>query len=306
MACAGLSAGSIALKDKELPLPEVKQAFNAKMEAVQMKGAQMLREIVPQTEEHAILCALSIGERNAMPKHLKDSFSKAGATHVLALSGLHIGIVFTLIYSILKILLIIPAGKYIRDFTAIAFIFVYSASTGFSPSVTRAAFMILIYRIAGNTFRNIGKWDAIALSALAIGIIAPKQIFSVGFHLSYAAVIGIALFNPVCKEAFEIVFPAGGILKGYIRKTALTIWNTFAISVCCQITTTPLVLLYFGTIPQYFLLANIIAVPLASMILYNLIMVVLLGQVPYIGEILIASLNCLLEILNFSIKYISD
>ena len=305
LALAGAGSCSIALVERELPSSAIKREFNLQMEKIRNKGAEYLKTFTPDKNIHATLCALSIGEKGRMSKELKETFSRAGATHVLALSGLHIGIVFTLIYSILGILVLLPGGKWIRDIVAIAFIFIYSAATGFSPSVTRAAFMILIYRIAYNTFRKTGKWDAIALSAMIIGIIAPLQIFTVGFQLSYAAVIGIALFFPVCKEAFAVKFPVGGMLKGYTRKGCEWIWNTLAISVCCQIATLPFVLYYFGSIPTYFLISNIVAVPLATLILYNLTMVLLLQSIPVVGDWSVSILNWLVEVLNWSMNYIS-
>ena len=305
LAVTGSASCSIALEGRELPSPEIKREFNLQMEKIRNKGAEYLKAFTQCEETHATLCALSIGEKKGMSRELKEAFSKAGATHVLALSGLHIGIVFTLIYSILGIFVLIPGGKWIRDIVAVAFIFIYSAATGFSPSVTRAAFMILIYRIAYNTFRKTGKWDAIALSAMIIGIIAPLQIFTVGFQLSYAAVIGIAIFFPVCKEAFAVTFPVGGMLKGYTRKGCEWIWNTLAISVCCQIATLPFVLYYFGSIPTYFLISNIVAVPLATLILYNLTLVLLLQSIPVVGNWSVSILNWLVEVLNWSMNYIS-
>lgn len=305
LAVAGAGSCTIALKNSTLPPAAIKKEFTLQMKKIQEKGAEYLMNLTPDKEKHATLCALSIGEKSGMTKELKEAFSKAGATHVLALSGLHIGIVFTLIYSILGILSIFPKGKHLRDACALAFIFAYSAATGFSPSVTRAAFMILIYRIAHNTFRNTGKWDAISLSAMVIGIIAPLQIFTVGFQLSYAAVAGIALLFPVCKEAFAVTFPVGGALKGYTRKGCEWIWDTLAISVCCQIATLPLVLYYFGNIPQYFLLSNIIAVPLATIILYNLTLTIALHGVPVIGDWSVSILNWFVGILNSSMEYIS-
>lgn len=305
MAVAGAGSYAIALGNSSLPPSKIKREFNLQMEKIQSQGTQHLKKFTPDKERHATLCALSIGEKKGMSKELKEAFSKAGATHVLALSGLHIGIVFTLIYSILGVLSILPYGRHFRDAVAIAFIFLYSAATGFSPSVTRASFMILIHRIAHNTFRKTGKWDAIALSAMLIGIIAPLQIFTIGFQLSYSAVIGITLLLPVCKEAFSVTFPVGGTLGGYTRKGCEWVWNTLAISVCCQIATLPFILHYFGNIPHYFLLANIIAVPLATIILYNLTLVLLFHNVPLAGDWLVSILNWLIGVLNYSMEYLS-
>lgn len=302
---AGATSCSIAIKDSTLPTHPIKIEFKHHMEELQTKSAEFLRKFTPDKKIHATLCALSIGDKKGMSRELKKAFSKAGATHVLALSGLHIGIVFTLIYNILKVFTIFPKGRYFTDTAAIIFIFLYSAATGFSPSVTRASIMILIYRIAYNTFRNTGKWDAIALSAMIIGIVAPLHIFTIGFQLSYAAVGAIALLFPVCKEAFSVVFPCGGLLRGLTRKGCEWVWNTLSISVCCQIATAPLVLYYFGNIPQYFLLANIIAVPLATIILYNLTLAILLHNIPIIGDWLISILNWFVAVLNCSMEYLS-
>lgn len=305
MVTAGTGSFCIALKNSTLPQSAIKREFNLQMEKIQAKGAEYLKTIIPDKKKHATLCAISIGEKKGMSKELKKAFSKAGATHVLALSGLHIGIVFTLIYSMLGICSIFPKGRYFRDAVAIAFIFLYSAATGFSPSVTRASFMIFIYRIAHNTFRNTGKWDAIALSAMIIGIIAPLQIFTVGFQLSFAAVAGIAFLFPVCKDAFAVTFPSGGVLGGYTRKGCEWIWNTLAISVCCQIATLPFILYYFGDIPHYFLISNIISVPLATIILYNLTIVLLMHNIPFIGDWSVSLLNWSVGILNSSMEFIA-
>ncbi len=306
LACAGAGSTSIAIGNKELPPLKLEQEFFTCMEQIQMKGANYLKRFSEDEQVHSTLCALSIGQKKGMPWELREAFAKAGAIHVLALSGLHIGIVFAIIYGILGVLSLLPKGKWLKDAIAVAFIFLYSGATGFSPSVTRAAFMILIYRIAKITFRNISKWDAIALSAMFIGIVAPLQIFTVGFQLSYAAVIGIAAMFPVCRQAFETLFPATKVFKGNMRRLIKGIWDTLAVSTCCQIATMPFVLYYFGGIPQYFLISNIVAVPLATAILYNLTCAIFLQDIPLVGDILAYTLNTLVKVLNYSMNFISS
>lgn len=268
--------------------------------------ANRFREMVPNPESHAILCALSIGEKSFMGKELKRSFSKAGAMHVLALSGLHIGIAFAIIYTLLLPLITIPGGGKVRNVIALLFIAWYSILAGCSPSVIRAATMIFLYKIAKGKFRTITNWDAIAISAMIICTISPLQIKDIGFQLSYSAVIGIALLFPTCNRAFIQLVPKWSGWKGYIWEGVYWLWGCIAISVCCQIATMPASLYHFGYCAPHFLLANLIAVPVATAILYALTAALFLQWIPVVGELAIYALNTLINILNSSISFIAN
>lgn len=277
----------------------------AATDKMQEKAAGYLKRLAPMPQNHATLCAIAIGEKRFMEKQLKKSYSAAGAMHVLALSGLHIGIAFAIIYTLLLPLLILPWGKQMRNIIAILFIVGYSIFAGCPPSVIRAATMIILYKIASGKFRNISNWDAIAISAMAILAFSPLQLKSIGFQLSYCAVIGIALLFPTCNEAFKQMIPQCKGDKKYLWNVIYWIWCSLSISVCCQIATLPVSLYHFGYSAPYFLLANLAAVPLATGILYTLTLTLCLQWIPFVGEWSISLLNILISLLNSSVMYIS-
>lgn len=299
-------AGVLSLNKCSSNLPPDKLRIcisNAATEAKE-QAASYLEQFTYTPNAHSTLCALTVGKKENMDPNLKKAYSNAGAIHVLALSGLHTGIVYSILETALVPLCILPGGHFARLAICILFLAAYVVISGCSPSVIRAAIMIFIYKIAKVSFRNTGKWDAIALAALATGIIAPAQANSIGFQLSYSAVAGILLLYPVCKEAFIKINTTTFHLKGTLYTISLKIWECFSISVCCQIATIPLLMYHFGTVPQYFLLSNIAAVPLATAILYTLGAALLLQPVPWLCTISVDLLNILIETLNKAMVFI--
>ncbi len=301
----GAASGSMAQRGKSLPPVHLSQEITRYTEKFQKNSAEYLHNLIPDSNRHATLCALTIGSREYMSRDMKKSFSTAGAMHVLALSGLHIGIAFAIIYRILGLLVLLPNGKFARNLAALGFIGGYMVLSGCSPSVVRAATMIFIYKIAAGNFRHIGRIEAIALAALISCTISPLQITSIGFQLSYSAVLGIILLFPVCTDAYKQISAGKRWARG-IAGTALSwLWNTISLSVCCQIATLPLSLYYFGSSAPYFLITNLIAVPTATAILYSFTAAMLLQPVPVLGEAALYILKMLLSFLNSSTSFIA-
>jgi ComEC/Rec2-related protein len=165
-----------------------------------------LLKIVPSQNEHSTLCALTLGDKTNMPYKLKKSYINAGAIHVLALSGLHIGIVYAIISSLLSFLDINYKGYWLKFIISIMMIFFYSYLTGLSPSVLRASCMILVYKLCVLLKRDKEKWNVLALVALIIAAISPTNATNIGFQLSFSAVIGIIALYPSCEMAYENIF----------------------------------------------------------------------------------------------------
>ena len=301
----GAASGTMAIQSRTLPPSPIREITSQYTEAFQKKSADFLRTIIPDSNRHATLCALTIGSRQYMTREMKHSFSAAGAMHVLALSGLHIGIAFAIIYRILGLLVLLPYGKVARNVAALAFIGGYMILSGCSPSVVRAATMIFIYRIAKGCFRQVGKTETIALAALISCTISPLQITSIGFQLSYSAVIGIFMLFPVCIDAYKQLSTGKRWAGGMAGKALEWLWNTISLSVCCQIATLPLSLYHFGSSAPYFLITNLIAVPTATAILYSFTAAMLLQPVPVLGEAALYILKMLLSFLNSSTSFIA-
>ena len=300
----GVGICSISCINRTLPPHKLMESIDTRSRQVQEKIAEHLGTLVPNPQSHAVVCALAIGEKGLMGKELKKSFSAAGAMHVLALSGLHIGIAFAIMYSLLFPLTFLSGGKMARNAIAMLFIAAYCIMAGCTPSVIRAATMIFLYKIAAGKYRSISNWDAIAISALITCTINPMQIENIGFQLSYSAVIGIALFFPTCNNAFLCLVPKWGGWRGYLWKGVHWLWGSIAISVCCQIATMPASLYYFGYSAPHFLLANLAAVPLATGIMYSLTIALPLQGIPLMGEVSAKVLNILIELLISAVTYI--
>lgn len=215
---------------------------------------------------NAFIKAILTGERNGMPQEVTQAFRDSGASHILALSGLHLGVIYMMISRLLSVIGHGIAATRLRSLLTVLLCGFYTLATGAGPSITRAFLFILLNEAARLTcrYRSIGNT---LLAALIIQLcLSPESIRSVGFQLSYAAMAGIAFIFPWLKGLWPEESEEGGksiLITGPARR----IWNSAAMSVSCQITTGPLAYLYFGTFPQYFLLTNLIALPLTGVLI---------------------------------------
>ena len=207
-------------------------------------------------EAQGFVKAISLGERSSLDKEVRTSFSQVGIVHILAVSGLHVGIIYLLISLFLKP--IASKNKYLQ-FTCfvieIGSIWSFALITGFAPSVQRAAFMFSLFSIA-----KIFKLDKETLnitmaSALCILVVQPNSIFSIGFQLSYAAVFAIVLLFPKIYKLF------------YFKNFLLDkIWQIQVVSLAAVIGTTPISLFHFQQFPIIFPISNLLAIPSAFLL----------------------------------------
>ena len=209
-----------------------------------------------------LLRALLTGQRDGLDRETVAAFRAAGASHILALSGLHLGIIYLLISKLLLILgngRIMGVVRSILIFAACAF---YSLVTGASPSIVRALLFIgineFMRHFPGRRKSPLAVWCCALMVQL---LVSPSVITSVGFQLSYLAMLGIFVIYP----PLYAWYPAEGRRKGPVR----WIWASMALSISCQIFTAPLVWKVFGTFPKYFLLTNLLALPLTSMLMFS-------------------------------------
>ncbi|MBN2214094.1 MAG: ComEC/Rec2 family competence protein [Bacteroidales bacterium] len=238
-------------------------------------------------DELAVLSALTLGIRESLPAEIERSFAVSGAMHVLAVSGLHVGIVFLILNVILSFARKFRYGRYIRLVVIVLFLWFFAFLTGMRPSVVRAVFMFSVIQAGRSLKKPPDIYNTICLSAFCLLLADPYQLFDVGFQLSYLAVTGVVFFQP---KIYRLVYFRNPIID--------RIWQLFTVSVAAQLITAPLTIYYFHYFPVYFWLTNLFVILLTGLILYAAVLQisVFLVHLPYLftGKIL----NFFLRLLN--------
>ena len=276
---------------------EIKDApsFSPFIKAKQLQGylAATLSHYPFSKETVGVLKALVLGVRSDITPELYQQYINAGAVHILAISGLHIGIITYLLT--LFISLVVPAHrKGVKIALLLVFLLTYAAITGFSASVLRAVVMFGGYSIAYLAESRRARYDSLLLSAFILLLCKPTFLFEVGFQLSYMAVLSIALFLPLGeKYRFENRF-----LNFF--------WDIIKVSIAAQIGVLPLSLYYFHQFAGLFLVTNVLILPLLGIILSVGIGVVLLASIQLLPYWLIVCYEKALSLMNHIIGYIAS
>jgi len=199
---------------------------------------------------------LVLGQKQYLEPETKQAFAGVGAMHILAVSGLHVGLVFLLFNWLFKPLQKLPNGHIVQTVLVILVIVGYAAITGFSPSVTRASLMFALISV-GNMLRRVGDiYNTIFASAFLMLLYNPDLLFSIGFQLSYIAVLGIIFIYP---KLFKCLAP-----KYWIT---VKLWSLLCLAIAAQLVTFPLGIYYFHQFPTYFFITNLIVIPAAFVLL---------------------------------------
>ena len=244
-------------------------------------------------DQYAIASALILGSKDELDFEVKQAYATAGAMHVLAVSGLHVGIIFLILNTLLSIFDTSKKGRVVKAIILLIGLWNYALITGLSPSVLRAATMFSFVIMGTVLNRKSSIYNTLAASAFFLLLINPKLLFEVGFQLSYIAVLGIVYLQPLIYKRI------------YTRWWLLDkIWAITAVSIAAQIATLPLILYYFNQFPVYFMLSNLIVIPSAVVILSLGILLFITSPIPPISESVGWVLNKFIEGLNFGIKEI--
>ena len=234
---------------------------------------QVLKGHLPTQNEYAVAAALILGYKAELSDETRNAYAHTGAMHVLAVSGLHVGII-QLLASFLLGLLRLPWRHWplVRTLLLLVCIWAFALLTGASPSVLRAATLFSFLSIGQAMKRRANIYNTLAASAFLLLCIDPYLLFNIGFQLSYLAVLGIVYFQPVFYRQWYIQNRAGDYL-----------WKLLAVSLAAQLTTLPLSLFYFHQFPLYFWLSGLIVVPAAALILSAGLALFALHLVPVVG-----------------------
>ncbi len=246
-------------------------------------------------DEFSVLAALTLGVKDFLSDDITKSYSSSGAMHILAVSGLHVGIIYLILNSLLFFMDKNRLLRVLKAIVLIVFIWFFAFITGLSPSVRRAALMLTLIIIGQLSGRHPSIYNSIAVSAFLILLVNPLIILQVGFQLSYAAVISIVYFQPKLYRIFEIN-------NWLIDK----VWALTTVSIAAQIGTFPISIYYFHKFPVYFFLSNLIVIPAAYLIISLAIALLLFNSVGFLSNFFAFLLKYVLLGLNFSTQLIEQ
>jgi len=231
-------------------------------------------EFIAFPRERAIITALMLGIKDNLDDEVKLAYSSAGAMHVLAVSGLHVGIVFIILSFLFKKWKEKKWGNLLFVAISLFVIWMYALITGFTPSVLRAVTMFSVVIISSGFSRRANIYNSLGFAAFVMILYDPYIIYSVGFQLSFAAVIGIVILHPRLNRIFDFSY-----------KVPEYLWSITCVSIAAQMATFPLTMLYFHQFPTYFLVSNLIVIPAAAVMLGLGIAMSLIGSVwPVLGH----------------------
>ncbi len=243
----------------------------------------------------AVVTALVLGMDDYLDNDTRKEFSSAGAIHILCVSGLHVGVIYMVLNALLFFLKRNKYARALRSLILLIGIWFYAMLTGLAPAVLRAATMFSFVIIGTGIKRKAGVFNSLTVSAFILLLFNPFLIYNVGFQLSYAAVIAIVAIQPTI---YQIWRPK--------NKIADNIWGITTVSVAAQLGTAPLGLFYFHQFPNYFIITNLIAIPLATLILYAGFLSVILSPLTIVAKWITWLLILMLKILNQSVTFIDN
>lgn len=283
--------------------------------------------------------ALLTGDKSSLDSSVMNSFRDSGASHILALSGLHLGIIYGILLKVTSIFGKHPTVKAVRSLIIISLCGIYTLATGASPSLVRAFLFILVNETARLTHRSNNPLRVYCAALFIQTAINPQVISSTGFQLSYLAMAGIFLLYPALKKWYPQEVAAGDMLvekgagltesdgleggmidngccrarrcqtswmKTIVSAAPRKIWDAAALTISCQVFTGPLAWWKFGTFPKYFLLTNLLSLPLTSAVMLLSVSTSVMFAIGICPDFLISLTDSSASLLLFIMKVISS
>jgi competence protein ComEC len=246
-------------------------------------------------DDFAVLAALTLGYKDELEPEIRAHYSASGAMHILSVSGLHVGVVYLLVNMVLSFLFKGASTLKIKTVGVVVMLWCYAFVTGLPPSVVRASAMFSMVAVGKALERKAQIFNTISATAFVLLLANPAYLSDLGFQLSYAAVLGIVYFQPKIVALLTV--------RNRFFKWC---WELGAVSLSAQLATMPLALYYFNQFPNYFLLTNYVAIPLATAVIYTAVLFLTFGMIPFLGDGIGWLLSLLLAVQNGAIGFIHD
>ena len=243
-----------------------------------------------------LLTALLTGDRSLLARETVSAFRESGASHILALSGLHLGIIYVLFDRLTRVAGQTPLARGLRFGAIVLAAAFFTLMTGASPSLVRAFLFIVINEVLRLTGRPRKASRVLCLALLVQLVLDPSAIKSLGFQLSYLAMAGIFLLYPL----LEAWYPPSPAWDPFRR-----IWKAAALSISCQLFTAPLAWWRFHSFPRHFLLTNLLALPLTTALMTTAVLTVVLWAIGLCPGVLINATDALCNWLQRALEIIA-
>ncbi|MGN7719434.1 ComEC/Rec2 family competence protein [Chitinophaga sp. 22620] len=243
------------------------------LSAARQYALNTLKKYIPGKEEYGVAQALLIGYRDELDADIVQAYTNTGVVHIIAISGLHLGLIYV---SLLQLLKWLPRRRWadlLKAFVLIAVLWGFSLLTGASASVLRSAVMFTTIALGQFVIaRHSNIYNTLAAAAFVLLCYNPFFLVDAGFQLSFLAVAGIVICYQPLYDLWMIRW-----------KWPDNLWQMVAVSLAAQAFTWPVCLFYFRQFPNYFLLANVVAVPLSTVLLYGEIVLMAIAEMPVVA-----------------------
>ncbi|MBQ9223297.1 MAG: ComEC/Rec2 family competence protein [Prevotella sp.] len=243
-------------------------------------------------EQLTLIYAITLGDKSLLTKEIRNGFSISGSSHVLALSGLHAGIVFTLFYLLFRCLFFFIQRYQSREsmtlLCTLPSIWFFALLTGSSPSVIRATVMLSVYSLARLLSREGVSLNVLSFAAIIMLVINPLDLYDIGFQLSFLAVFAILVVYKKCVNIFQNI--SNPIIKW--------MWQMFVLSSAAQLGTAPLAAFYFHQFSLMYFLSNMIIIPCVTLFLYLSIFFLLFSLCPLLQGCIAVTMKWTLSVMQ--------
>ena len=262
--------------------------FRPKLSRLRLKLVGLLRDFGLSDDELGVMLAMTMGYSDILSDEIRHAYSSAGAMHILAVSGLHVGIIYGIIVFLLSF---IKNDKlnWLKVALTISLIWLYALFTGMSPSVSRASLMFSLMSLGKLQKNSPGSLNAVFASMFILLVINPYNLVNIGFQLSYSAVIGIIILQPKLYAIFEVK-----------NKFLDWIWSLTTVSVAAQLATMPLCFYYFHQFSNYFLLTNYVMIPISTIAIWTCFIFFAVSWIPYVSTAVAYCLSWLAKAMNYA------
>lgn len=260
------------------------------------KVVTLYRSLGFRGDELAVLSALTVGDKEELSEDIVETYSVTGASHVLALSGLHIGLIYALFWFFFRFLW--KQWQYLKLFLIlclILFLWGFAFLTGLSPSVVRSVIMFSLLALAGLQPEKPLTLNTLSATAFLMLLYHPAWLFDVGFQLSFSAVTAIIVFQP----KFYALWAVKNRLLRYV-------WGLATVSIAAQLGTAPLVILYFSRFSTHFLLTNLWVIPMVTLILYSAVVLLFLTPFPFLQQAFSGVVELFVRVQNAVLHWIEE